>query len=162
MNIPCKSTLSVSALGIATALVVMCAPVTALAAGGIKAAFVEVVIPSHTFYDSMSVQNTRTAIGPGSGVLGVTSLTITNFDSTAQQVFIFAPVFSGGSGCTGSVIGGSTPRMQVYVQPFSTMHLSYPSPLVFNPLQGRTCVAAEVTTLLHGGSVEIDINGVVN
>ena len=162
MNTLGRAMLSTPAMGIATALIMLCAPVTALAAGGIKAAFVEEVIPSHTFYDSMSVRNTTTAVGPGSGVLGVTSLTITNFDNTAQQVFIFAPIFSGGTGCTGGVIGGSTPRMQLYVQPLSTMHLSYPSPLVFNPFQGRTCVAAEVTTQLHGGSVEIDVNGVVN
>jgi hypothetical protein len=29
-------------------------------------------------------------------------------------------------------------------------------------IQNITCIAAEVTTLLHGGSVEIDVNGVVN
>ncbi len=34
--------------------------------------------------------------------------------------------------------------------------------LVFNPNQNITCVAAEVTTLPHGGSMEIDVNGVVN
>lgn len=60
------------------------------------------------------------------------------------------------------MIGGSSPKLQVYVQPLSTLHLTFPSPLVFNPVNGLTCIAAEVTTLLHGGSVEIDINGVLN
>ena len=31
-----------------------------------------------------------------------------------------------------------------------------------DPSNGITCIAAEVTTLLHGGSVEIDVDGVVN
>jgi len=38
----------------------------------------------------------------------------------------------------------------------------FPTPLVINPYAGNTCIAAEVTTLLHGGSVTIDVNGVVN
>src|SRR5450755_4389065 len=106
MNTPGRAPLSASAIGVATALVVVCAPVTVLAAGGIKAAFVEEVIPSHTFYDRMSVLNSPQSIGPGTGVLGVSSVTLTNFDTSPQQVFIFAPVLSGGSNCTGSVIGG--------------------------------------------------------
>ena len=52
--------------------------------------------------------------------------------------------------------------MTVCVQPQQTLHLPYPTPLVINPFQNITCVAAEATTLLHGGSVEIDVNGVVN
>jgi hypothetical protein len=162
MNTPGKATLLASAIGIATTLIMVCAPVTVLAAGGIKAAFVEEVIPSHTFFDRTSVLNSVRSIGPGTGVLGVSSITLTNFDTSPQQVFIFAPIFSGGSNCAGSVIGGAGPQMTIYVPPSSTLHLTYPTSLVYNPVDGRTCIAAEVTTQLHGGSVEIDVNGVVN
>ena len=136
----------------------------ALAAGGIKAAYVEQVIPAKTYTGRMQVLNTTTSMGPGTGILGVTSITLTNFDTSPQQVFIFVPIFSGG-GCGGggsNIVGGSQPQMTVYVQPQSTLHLTYPTPMVINPFAGITCIAAEVTTLLHGGSVEIDVNGVVN
>ena len=136
----------------------------AVAAGSLKAAYVEEVIPARTFTGHMQVLNATKSIGPGTGILGVTSLTLTNFDASPQQVFIFVPIFSGGGCGTGgsNIIGGTEPQMTVYVQPQSTLHLSYPTPMVINPFQNVTCIAAEVTTLLHGGSVEIDVNGVVN
>ena len=136
----------------------------AFAAGTIKAAYVEQVIPSHTWSGRMQVLNAVKSVGPGTGILGVTSLTLTNFDAQPQQGFSFVPIFSGG-GCGSSgrnVVGGTEPQMTVYVQPQQTLHLAYPTPLVINPFQNITCIAAEVTTLLHGGSVEIDVNGVVN
>ena len=142
------------------------ASVPAHAAGSIKAAYVEQVIPGKTWSGSMQVLNTTNSIGPGAngGILGISSITLTNFDTSPQQVFIFVPIFaSGGCGTGGSnIIGGTTPQMTVYVQPQSTLHLAYPTPLVISPYQNITCVAAEVTTLLHGGSVEIDVNGVIN
>ena len=136
----------------------------AFAAGAIKAAYVEEVIPAHTYTGHMTVLNSTSSVGPGTGIFGITSLTLTNFDTQPQQVFIFVPIFSGaGCGSGGSsIIGGTTPQMTVYVQPQSTLHLTYPTPLVINPYAGNTCIAAEVTTLLHGGSVTIDVNGVVN
>ena len=140
------------------------AGVPARAAGTLKAAYVEQVIPAHTFSGHMQVLNATKSVGPGTGVLGITSLTLTNFDAQPQQVFIFVPIFSGGGcGSGGSnIVGGTDPQMTVYVQPQQTLHLAYPTPLVINPFQNITCIAAEVTTLLHGGSVEIDVNGVVN
>lgn len=135
----------------------------AVAAGSIKAAYVEQVIPAKTYYGSMTVVNATKSVGPDAGIYGVTSITITNYDSAPQQVFIFNPVLDNTGGCgVGKIIGGGNPQMEVYVQPNSTLHLTYPTPLVFNPLSGHTCVGAEVTTTLHGGSVEVDVNGVIN
>jgi len=136
----------------------------ASAAGSLKAAYVEEVIPAHTYTGHMTLLNSTNSIGPGTGILGITSITLTNFDNTAQQVFIFIPIYSGaGCGAGGStIIGGTTPQMTVYVQPYATLHLTYPTPLVINPYAGNTCIAGEVTTLLHGGSVTMDVNGVVN
>ena len=158
---------NLSALGlacIAGALGVAGTATPAFAAGTVKAAYVEEAIPSHTFSGRMQVLNAPSSVGPGTGIFGITSLTLTNFDSQPQQVFIFVPIFSGGGcGSSGSnIIGGTTPQMTVYVQPQTTLHLTYPTPMVINPYQNITCIAAEVTTLLHGGSVEIDVNGVVN
>ena len=134
----------------------------AQAANGIKSAYVEEVIPAKSFYDSMGVTNAISAVGPGTGVLGVSNLVITNYDTSAQQVFIFNPLTTGGACNTATVVGGGTPRMEIYVQPQSTLVIPYPQPLVFNPLSGNTCIGAEVTTVLHGGSVEIDVTGFVN
>jgi hypothetical protein len=152
--------------GIAGALALAGAAAPAVAAGSIKAAYVEQVIPARTFFGRMSVLNTTNSVGPGAngGIFGVTSLTLTNFDTSPQQVFVFVPIFSGGGcGSGGSnIVGGTEPQMTVYVAPQSTLHLTYPTPMVINPYANITCIAAEVTTLLHGGSVQIDVNGVVN
>src|SRR5471032_3349278 len=90
------STLALASLAATIGLSGLSAP--ALAAGAIKAAYVEEVIPSRTFSGRMQVLNTTNSVGPGTGIFGITSLTLTNFDSTQQQVFIFVPIFSGG-GC---------------------------------------------------------------
>ncbi len=159
-----RSTRSPVSACLAGALASLLAAAPAFAAGSLKAAYVEEVIPAHTYTGHMTVLNSTTSVGPGTGILGITSLTLTNFDTQPQQVFIFIPIFSGaGCGAGGSaIIGGTTPQMTVYVRPQETLHLTYPTPLVINPYQNNTCIAAEVTTLLHGGSVTIDVNGVVN
>ena len=159
---PCRTSFASRAAALlAVALTVASPAGTAQAAGTIKAAYVETAIPSRTYFGHMSVLNAVTSTGPGTGVLGVTSLTLTNFDSTAQQVFIFTPLFAG-STCSSPVVGGGNPQMTVYVPPQATLHLTFPTPLVFNPVDGLTCIGAEVTTLLHGGSVHIEVNGVIN
>ena len=136
------------------------------AAGSLKAAYTETVIPSRTYTGHMTVLNATTSTGPGTGILGISSLTLTNFDTSPQQVFIFVPIYAnptttcGGGG--NAIVGGTGVQMTLYVPGQSTLHLPYPTPLVINPYNGLTCIAAEVTTLLHGGSVTIDVNGVVN
>jgi hypothetical protein len=154
--------ISTLALACAAAATVFCGP--ASAAGSLKAAYVEEVIPAHTYTGHMTVLNATNSIGPGTGILGISSITLTNFDTQPQQIFIFIPIYSGaGCGSGGSsIIGGTTPQMTFYVQPQQTLHLPFPTPLVINPYAGNTCIAAEVTTLLHGGSVTMDVNGVVN
>jgi len=158
------TTFAFAAIAIAVAAALLGGSAPAHAAGSIKAAYVEEVIPARTYSGRMQVLNSTNSTGPGTGIFGITSLTLTNFDSSPQQVFIFVPIFSGGDcGSGGSnIIGGTSPQMTVYVQPQTTLHLAYPTPLVVNPLSNITCIAAEVTTLLHGGSVEVDVNGVVN
>src|SRR4051812_18363344 len=104
-------------LTVAGALAAAFAAAPALAAGSLKAAYVEEVIPSHTWSGSMQVLNATRSVGPGTGVLGISSLTLTNFDNSPQQVFLFVPIFSGGGCGTGgsTIIGGGSPQMTVYV-----------------------------------------------
>jgi hypothetical protein len=102
--------------------------------------------------------NSKKAVGPGVGTLGVTSLTISNFSSLLETLFIFAPVLSGAS-CSASVTGGGEPAMLLELEPKKTLQLTFPTPLVFNKISGVSCLAAEVTTSLNGGSVRFLVNG---
>jgi hypothetical protein len=146
------------------ACTLLAAPTPALAAGSIKAAYVEEVIPAKTYTGTMFLAAITKSTGPGAGagVLGISSITLTNFDASPQQVFIFTPVFANpSSDCSGSVIGGTSPQRTVWVQGKSTLHMPFPTPLVVNPVAGQTCIAAEVTTT-HTGAVEVDFVGVLN
>jgi hypothetical protein len=115
--------------------------------------------PANPFYARLSVLNATVSAGPASGKLAVTNLTLTNFDSSPQQVFIFAALVSGAA-CGGKAVGGAEPQMTVYVQPRQTLVIPYPTALVFAALHPN-CIAAEVTTQLNGGSVEVDVTGFV-
>lgn len=124
-----------------------------------KAALVESVLPSRPFNNSANGSASYVSIGPGSsGVLGVTAITLTNLGGTTRTVFVFAPVLADGQFCgSTSVIGGSSPRFYVIVPASQTVHLTYPTPLVYNPVSGQSCVA-------FGGAANVDItvNGLVN
>jgi hypothetical protein len=124
----------------------------------IRATFVEVVIPSKAFFSALTLsqQKLRASAGPETGTLGVTNITVTNYDSTVNTVFIFTPLFSGG-GCGSVITGGAGPNLTILVQPSSTLAITYPTPLVFEGIQGHTCVAAQAF-----GNVEVDVNGFVN
>nr|WP_316642463.1 hypothetical protein [uncultured Roseateles sp.] len=128
------------------------------AVAAIKAAFVEQVLPSRPFQGSVVGSGYRT-LGPGSsGVLGVTAITLTNFSGSQQSVFVFAPVLGGGQVCGSSnVIGGSAPRFYVLVPAGQTVHLTYPSPLVYPGVSGQSCVAFS-----GGDNMDISVNGYVN
>jgi len=159
---------AVAGLCIGTALAGLCGPAPALAAGGIKAAFVEVAIPARSYNESVVLSPFGSALsfGPLSGVLGITSLTVTNFDGVAHHVILFVPQNLPRGTCriNGSTptTDGSGPATSILVQPRSTIHLAFPMPMVINPFNGNTCVAARVATLFTGASVRIDVNGIVN
>jgi hypothetical protein len=110
---------------------------------------------------------TTQSIGPGTGTLGVTQITLTNSDATAvDQVNIYAGILSGGTcGGTDNVSEGTDPFMIVRVQPNSTIAIPFPTPLVFTPKEGfdslnHTCLAAGMP--LTGGNVFVTVNGFVN
>ena len=124
-----------------------------------KAALVESALPSRPFNNSANGAAGYVSIGPGaSGVLGISSITLTNLGSANRTVFVFAPVFADGQVCgSTSVIGGSYPRFYVQVPAGQTVHLTYPSPLVYNPVSGQSCVAFS-----GAASVDITVNGLLN
>ena len=50
----------------------------------------------------------------------------------------------------------------LYVQPGETLVIPYPSTWKISAYSDNTCFGSDVTTILHGGSVEVDVNGIVN
>jgi hypothetical protein len=128
----------------------------------IRAAFVEVVIPSIPFNSHMNVDAHNPGVaGPDTGNLGVTNITLTNDSGSVSEVIILG-VFTEGS-CTPQNV--NDPKlgaaleagfdMHILVQPLSTLTLTYPTPLVFGGLRHGCFVA-------QGGPVEILVNGFVN
>ena len=142
-------------LGLAAWSALSPAPAMALT----KAALVESVLPSRPYSNSANGAAGYVSTGPGAtGVLGISSITLTNLGSAARTVFVFAPLFADGQVCgSTNVIGGSYPRFYVQVPPAQTVHLTYPTPLVYTPISGQSCVA-------FGGAANIDItvNGLLN
>jgi len=120
---------------------------------------VSLTLPAQPFFDEITLLNggDKKAVGVVGARLGVTTLTISNFDSNPQQLFVFNPAMSGPD-CSGSVLGGSVPIARALLDARKTVQLQFPTPMVFS-LGGLGCIAAEVTTNLTGGSVAIGVVG---
>jgi hypothetical protein len=154
MNITTRSRALCAALSAAAAMTAW--PIASLAAGGIKAAYVEEVIPSRTFFGRMLLAAPQrvSSTGPGTGVFGVTSLTFINNLSTPTSVSIYSPILSN-QGCGSPPIGQDFATLMVFpLQGDATMHLTYPTPLV---LGNVSCIGA-----VSPGNVNVYVNGVVN
>jgi hypothetical protein len=137
------------------------------AVAAVRAALVEIVIPSNPFYGFMNLSGfSPQSVGPGTGTLGVSQIVITNFDSTVNQVNIYSALLTGGTcGGTGNILGASNVFLVVKVQPNSTLVISPATPIVFTPQDGsdnvnHTCVGAAMP--ISGGNVFVAINGFVN
>ena len=132
-------------------------------AAAVRAALVEVVLPSQPFFRSVSVgggQSGLVTLGPTSGTLGITNITFTNFDSTVQNLQLFTPTFaSGGCGVAGSNVIGTSNSIFITLQPNSSMTLTYPSPLILSDAPGPTCFGAND---FSGGAVYMTVSGFVN
>jgi len=124
-----------------------------------KGALVESVLPSRPHNNSANGSDSYVSLGPGaSGTLGGGSITLTNMGGTDRMIFVFAPIFAGGQVCGSSnVIGGSLPRFYVKVPAGQTVHLIYPTPLVYTQISGQSCMAFG-----GAGGVDITVNGFVN
>jgi hypothetical protein len=118
-----------------------------------RAALVELSAPSRPYQDSANGSANYVTVGPGAtGVMAVSSITLTNLGNTQRSVFVFRPVLAGGATCgTINVIGGTTPRFYVEVPPNQTVHLTYPTPIIYPLLSGQSCLA-------FGGAAGVDIS----
>jgi len=56
-----------------------------------------------------------------------------------------------------NVTGGSSPRFYVLVPPSQTLHLTYPTALVFGAIGGQSCIAFQ-----GGDNMDISVNGYIN
>jgi hypothetical protein len=135
---------------------------TALTAGALympaaiaaaRAALVELSAPSRPFHDSANGSANYVTVGPGAaGVMAVSSITLTNLGNTQRSVFVFRPVLADGANCgTTNVTGGSNPRFYVEVPPNQTVHLTYPTPIIYPLLSGQSCLA-------FGGAAGVDVS----
>lgn len=140
---------------------------TTLAADGIRAAYVEVVIPSRSYSGVLTLNGDNgfsISTGPSSsGVLGITNVTISNSSGFTQSVEIGLATFPFGAGSCGSnAIGINSPSLTVYVQPQSTLVIPFPTPFVINPSGGQTCIAAHSGNTNAGDTVSVYVNGLLN
>jgi len=131
----------------------------ALCFGGVPFAQAQIpAFPANPFSATITITSgQKKAAGPAAGTLGVTSLTITNFNNSTQQLFVFAPVL-GGPNCASQITGGSNPSYTLILEPNRTLQLTFPTPLIFPKTGGISCIAAEVTTV-QTGNVSILVNG---
>lgn len=134
--------------------------------GAIKAAFVEVVQPSKPFYATLftpvNFPGVPFAGGTDQGTLGVTNITVTNFQNTPTSVTVFQPVLnSNAADCGGGVQGFGGPDsidITIHLQAQQTLSLPFPTPLVFTPQGGHSCIAV----VGPAGFFETYITGFVN
>ncbi len=142
------------------------APTAAIAAGAVKAAFVEEAVPSRPFSAHMDLsRSTPTALfGPVSGILGLTSITLTNNSSVVQKVVFFSVriALAGTDTCTGTPTGRGHTYAEVYVPPMATLHLPFPTPAVVTPVDGVTCILATIENLPAEDATQVYVYGLVN
>ena len=139
---------------------------TTQAAGAIRAAYVETVIPGKPF--AAVFQPNAVSTGPITGVFGVTSLTITSFGSTqtATMVLQVVGVADGvACGAAGTVLTDLQQRLLLRVPPNQTVHFTYPSPWVIGaalvvPAGQHPCLGGQ--QIGGDGPVYIHVNGLVN
>jgi hypothetical protein len=119
-------------------------------------------IPGKPFFGTLEPDPSggfAVSVGPGtSGTLAVTNITISNLGSVTQEVVVSAPTFAGGGTCGDASIGSATPSLQLLVPAAQTLSVSYPTPLVFAPINGKSCVAAQNFV---SGEIEVYVTGFV-
>lgn len=143
-------------------------PGPARAAGAIRAAFVEAVIPSKPFSALVTASPSATPfVGPSAGVLGVTSLTLSNNTSTPSGVTLNVVAIPDGIDCENANFsqGVILFRAAAHVPPLQTLQLTYPSPWVIGaglsvPAGRHVCLAAEVLNSVS--AITVHVSGLVN
>jgi len=116
-------------------------------------------VPAQPFFESviLTTATPKKTVGVAGQRLAVTTLLITNFDSTPQAVNLSNPVING-STCSGPVIGGANPQLGVLLEPRKTVQIQFPTPLIFS-LTDRGCIEFMMASVLSGGSVQVAVVG---
>ncbi len=157
---PGNSQLARAMLCAASMLAAVYVPPSALAATGIKAAYVEPVLPSKPFSGFLPSGNL--AAGPSTGVLGITSLTAYNGNNVRVTAYIFVTEVVGPT-CNSLAVSSAGKRLLTFIDlpAHSQVHLTSPSPLVVEPISGAanglTCVSRTASS-----SLEVMVNGFSN
>ena len=137
-----------AALCVVSAITGLFTAPSALAAGPIRPVYVEPVLPSKPFSKILFSQ--MLADGPDAGVLGITSLTMYNTDSTDSFINVYATQVVGPTCASMPIDAGSRYLFFFRVPSGSTFHATFPSPLVVEPIPGAvnglTCIRFKGTT----------------
>ena len=125
----------------------------------VKAALVEVVIPSHPYWgeayiDTLAFEKMR-ILGPGTGTLGITSITITNLSDTSNIVYVQG-VTTFDPGCQAQVTSAGQQEFRFQSPANTTAHYAFPAPVVIG-----SCYRVS-TSLATQPGVLAEIVGIVN
>jgi hypothetical protein len=125
---------------------------------------VETVAPSQPFQAQLNTFGGQAgptfSVGPAQGTLAVTSLILTNLNSVVERVQIFQPSNPDACGLNAQIGGPGSIHMDLLVQPQQTLSLPFPSPLVFNPINGHSCIGISGGQV--AGIVIVQVTGFVN
>jgi len=113
--------------------------------------------PTAPFFATLPLASgTPVSAGFAARTLGVTNLTISNFNSAAVKIIVFLPVFAPGGICGDPVLAGDPPSGYYMVGAQQTLSIPYPTPQVF---KGKpSCIAANIVSGATAG-VELYVTG---
>jgi len=106
-----------------------------------------------------------TGPGPTTQSLNITAINISNSSPshTIKMHFYaadFLPDRTIHPPCTGiEVLGTGRPDAYAFVPPMQTVHLTFPTPMVFAPIHGQVCIAADKQLFFGDDEVDITFNG---
>ncbi len=120
-------------------------------------------IPGQPFTATAGIQfgfQDTQILGPGTGTWAVGSITAANSSDAGTFVFVSATTTTGSAGtCNGTTsFSGNEPHFSIEIPAHQTVHLTFPTPAVYAPLGGYTCVAV-VDNNLTNGSVSVTLVG---
>lgn len=135
-------------------------PQGATGTAGTSASF---TVPANPFFAQLNIATSDRAVaGPASGVLAVSSLTITSFATSSETVEIVLGEMTQAS-CGGTLAKAHPPDFMINIPAGQTLHLTYPAPLVFDGAAAGipTCVDAGFVGGSTGQTISIAVNGYV-
>jgi hypothetical protein len=113
--------------------------------------------PTAPFFTTLELASGKpVSAGFAARTLGVTNLTISNFNNVAAKIFVFLPVFAAGGICGDQVLAGDPPSGYYMVGAMQTLSIAYPTPQVY---KGKpSCIAADIVSGPTSG-VELYVTG---